>query len=87
MQCKKKHSLFLARYVGAITTTSYGFSLKRMVGMGFVRKYADHTDDQGMLVEEVLDKDYVRSGKYEVEIAGQRYPVEVRKYRTNLGEF
>ena len=25
-----------------------------------------------------MDKDYVKSGKYEVEIAGVRYPVEVK---------
>lgn len=59
-------------YVGNVTTTSYGFSLKRMVGIGFVRKFAEDG------TEEVIDNSYVRSGKYEVEIAGARYPVELR---------
>ena len=53
--------------VGTVTTTSYGFSLKKHVALGFVHNYS-----------EPVTADWVKRGEYEMEIAGIRYPCKVR---------
>ncbi|XP_046665146.1 pyruvate dehydrogenase phosphatase regulatory subunit, mitochondrial isoform X1 [Homalodisca vitripennis] len=66
------------QYVGATTTTGYGFTLKRMVCLGFVQ----NLDAQGN--PQVVTNDYVMSGQYEVDIAGIRYPAKVGLHSPNL---
>ena len=61
------------RYVGSVTTTSYGFSLKKHVAIGFV-----HDFEADGVTKKVVSDDYVKSGDYEIEIAGIRYPAKVR---------
>jgi len=53
-------------YCGQTTTTSYGFTLKKQVCLGFVKNF-----DKNMKSHNVT-ADYVLSGDYEVEIAGIR---------------
>ncbi len=65
-------------YVGSITTASYGFSLRRMVAIGFVHHFAEELDEEGERVRLPVTKEWVKEGRYEVEIAGQRFPVEVK---------
>lgn len=60
------------KYVGSVTTASYGYSLKKHVAIGFVHNYGD--DGQRKLVT----ADYVKQGSYEIDIAGMRYPVTVK---------
>ncbi|MGH6954289.1 MAG: aminomethyltransferase family protein, partial [Alphaproteobacteria bacterium] len=48
--------------VGRITSGSYGHTLGRAVGMGYVRS------------ESGVDAAFVRAGRFEVEIAGARHP-------------
>ncbi len=59
-------------YVGSVTTTSYGFSLKKHVAIGFVHRFGD----DGEKLE--VTADYVRKGAYELEIAGIRYPCKAK---------
>ncbi|CAH0385101.1 unnamed protein product [Bemisia tabaci] len=59
------------RYVGATTTTGYGYTFKQLVCLGFVRNF----DDQG--VRQRVTNDYILSGSYEVDIGGIRYPAKV----------
>jgi len=55
-------------YCGSATTTSYGFSLRRMLAMGFIKRQ----DGQA------VDRQWVESGRYEMEIAGRRFPRSVK---------
>ncbi len=60
-------------YVGSVTTTSYGFSLKKHVAIGAVHKFSPEDGSKMPFKQE-----YVNSGDYEIEIAGMRYPAKVR---------
>jgi pyruvate dehydrogenase phosphatase regulatory subunit len=66
------------KYVGATTTTSYGFTFKKQVCLGFVQ----NLDKNGNALP--LTNEYVLSGEYEVEIAGIRYPAKVNINSPNL---
>lgn len=59
------------KIVGITSTTCYGFTLGKQVCLG----YMQCLDDNG--VPQVVTNDYVVSGYYEVEIAGQRFPAKV----------
>jgi len=58
-------------HVGVTTTTGYGYTLKKLVCLGFIR----HFNEAGEMIP--VDYDYVLSGTYEVDIAGIRYPASV----------
>ncbi len=66
------------RYCGSITTCSYGFSLRRMVGIGFVHNFAEEESDRGDRIRLPVTKEWVLEGRYEVEIAGQRFSAECK---------
>ncbi|MFA5121225.1 FAD-dependent oxidoreductase [Zavarzinia sp.] len=51
--------------VGWLTSGGYGYTLGLAVGYGYVRNPAG------------VDADYVLTGRYELEIAGERFPAEV----------
>jgi 4-methylaminobutanoate oxidase (formaldehyde-forming) len=53
--------------VGRITSGMYGHTLDASLGMGYVG------DADGG----VVDRDYVLSGRYEIEVAGERVPADV----------
>lgn len=50
--------------VGYLQTGSYGFTLGGAMGMGFVEN------------EEGATTDFIKSGKYEIDIAGERFPAK-----------
>ncbi len=66
------------RFVGTITTTSFGFSLRKHVALGFVKNHDDNGEVQ------VVTSDWVRKGSYEIEIAGQRFPATVRFFPVKI---
>ena len=51
--------------VGRTTSGSYGHALGRAVGMGYVEKGG-----------EVVDRDWLLGGRYEIEVAGKRIPAQ-----------
>jgi sarcosine dehydrogenase len=51
--------------VGWLTSGGYGYTIERSIGYGYVRNPAGVTTD------------YVTTGSYELEVAGQRVPAEV----------
>ncbi|XP_065214392.1 pyruvate dehydrogenase phosphatase regulatory subunit, mitochondrial [Planococcus citri] len=59
------------KYVGAVTTTSYGFTFKKQVCLGFIQNL--DSNKRPLMVS----NDYVLSGTYEVDIAGVRYSAKV----------
>lgn len=65
-------------YAGQTTTTSYGFTFKRQVCLGFVQNL------NGDGIPERVTNDYVLNGDYEVEIAGIRYHAKVNLHSPNL---
>ena len=50
---------------GWLTSGGYGHTLGKSIGMGYVR------------ASEVIDRDYVLDGTYELEVATERVPAEV----------
>ena len=50
--------------VGWLTSAGYGYTLGKSIGYGYVRNEAG------------VDADYVMSGSYELEVAGERVPAE-----------
>lgn len=65
-------------FCGMTTTTSYGFTFKKQVCLGFVQNFDDDGERQ------IVSNDYVLNGDYEVEIAGIRYPAKVNLHSPNL---
>ena len=57
---------------GTVTTASFGFSLGKHIALGFVQD----KDEQGEA--RFIGQDFVKSGDFEVEIAGMRYPAQCR---------
>ncbi|CAB4067890.1 PDPR [Lepeophtheirus salmonis] len=57
------------KFVGTVTTSSFGFSLKRHVVLGFL-----HHDDGKSLVTQ----QWIREGNYEIDIAGRLFPAHVK---------
>ena len=51
--------------VGWLTSGGYGYTIGKAIGYGYVRR------DAG------VDRAFVLSGRYELEIAGERFPAEV----------
>ncbi|KAK9499297.1 hypothetical protein O3M35_002353 [Rhynocoris fuscipes] len=66
------------KYVGATTTTGYGFTFKQQVCLGFIQNFDDHGRPQR------VTNDYVLSGNYEVDIGGILYPAKVHLHSPNL---
>ncbi|XP_021921510.1 pyruvate dehydrogenase phosphatase regulatory subunit, mitochondrial isoform X2 [Zootermopsis nevadensis] len=66
------------KYVGATTTTGYGFTFKKQVCLGFVQNF----DDKG--TTQVVTPEFVTTGSYEVDVAGMRFPAKVNLHSPNL---
>ncbi|KAF4522257.1 hypothetical protein B566_EDAN011953 [Ephemera danica] len=66
------------RYVGATTTTGYGFTLGKQVCLGFVQ----NLDENGN--PDIVTTEYVQSGDYQVDIAGVRYEAKVNLHSPTL---
>ncbi len=60
------------KFVGAITTCSFGFSLKKHVGLGYIANPIEHGTLERVTIQ------YVKTGDYEIEIAGRRFRVKAR---------
>ncbi|XP_026736491.1 pyruvate dehydrogenase phosphatase regulatory subunit, mitochondrial [Trichoplusia ni] len=65
-------------YCGQTTTTSYGFTFKKQVCLGFV----ENLDDEG--VPQRITDDFVLNGHYEIDIAGIRYAAKLNLHSPNL---
>lgn len=65
-------------YCGQTTTTSYGFTFKKQVCLGFV----ENLDANGDL--QPITTDYVLGGQYEIDIAGIRYAAKLNLHSPNL---
>ena len=50
---------------GWLSSAGYGHTVQKSIGMGYVRS------------AEIIDKDYVLSGEYELEVATQRLKADV----------
>ncbi|MCL4123272.1 UNVERIFIED_CONTAM: hypothetical protein GTU68_015012 [Idotea baltica] len=55
------------KFVGVTTTTGYGFTLQKIVCLGFIR----NVNSSG--VHETVTSEYVMDGEYEVDIAGIKF--------------
>ncbi|KAJ0184007.1 hypothetical protein K1T71_000430 [Dendrolimus kikuchii] len=65
-------------YCGQTTTTSYGFTFKKQVCLGFV----ENLDING--ITQPVTNDYVLSGHYEIDIGGIKYAAKVNLHSPNL---
>jgi pyruvate dehydrogenase phosphatase regulatory subunit len=59
--------------VGNVTTTSYGFSLGKQICLGFVHDRCPSTGER-----KIVTPEFVKTGIFEVDIAGIMYPATVR---------
>ena len=60
------------KFCGTVTTCSYGFSLGKHVCLGFVQDFG--ADGEA----EIIGQEWVKSGNFEVDIFGVRYPAQCR---------
>lgn len=72
------------QYVGNVTCSTYGYTLKQIVCLGFISNGSD--SDQPITVDYISDKD----AHYEIVIGDRRYPAHASAYppkieATNLG--
>ncbi|XP_070545509.1 pyruvate dehydrogenase phosphatase regulatory subunit, mitochondrial-like [Ptychodera flava] len=63
------------QFTGMTTSTGYGFTLDKMVCIGWVSNVNPKTGQHN-----VVPNEYVTSGSYEIEIIGTRYPARARLY-------
>ncbi|CAL1294307.1 unnamed protein product [Larinioides sclopetarius] len=63
---------------GLTTTCGYGFTLKKMVCVGFVQ----NLDENG--VPQVVTNDYLLKSDFEVDICGTKFPAKVNIHSPNL---
>ncbi|XP_060599081.1 pyruvate dehydrogenase phosphatase regulatory subunit, mitochondrial-like isoform X1 [Ruditapes philippinarum] len=66
------------KLVGLTTSSAYGFTLDRFVCLGYI----NHLDDNGKPVITKRIHDYIKdpTARYEIDVAGTRYPVQVGIY-------
>ncbi|GBN38008.1 Pyruvate dehydrogenase phosphatase regulatory subunit, mitochondrial [Araneus ventricosus] len=60
------------RYVGKTTSSGYGFTLQRVVCLGFVHNYDEKTGEPQVVPSEFISND----AHFEIEIAGKRFPAK-----------
>lgn len=60
------------KFIGSVTTCSFGFSLKKHVGLGYVTNPGEDGNSERVTIQ------YIKSGAYEIEIAGRRFQVKAR---------
>jgi len=60
------------QYVGKTTSSGYGFTLERVVCLGFVHNYDDATKEAQVVTSEFV----TNNANFEIEIAGIRYPAK-----------
>ena len=62
------------KYAGSITSSGYGFKLKRMMCLGFIRDY----DNDGNRIMHKDLKDFIldKGAKYEIAVGNKRYEAE-----------
>ena len=61
-------------FVGTITTCSFGFSLQKHVGLGYVT----NPDSENEGVFDNTTPKQIKLGNYQIEIAGRRFEMKVR---------
>ena len=62
------------KIVGYITSSAFGYSIGRPVGMGVINNPSGAVIDQRRLP---VDKDYILNADYHINIAGVLYPATV----------
>ncbi|KAG8198498.1 hypothetical protein JTE90_017364 [Oedothorax gibbosus] len=60
------------RFVGKTTSSGYGFTLERVICLGFIHDYDEKTGEPKIVSTEFLSGD----ANFEIEIAGKRYPAK-----------
>ncbi|XP_013416036.1 pyruvate dehydrogenase phosphatase regulatory subunit, mitochondrial isoform X2 [Lingula anatina] len=62
------------KFAGMTTSAAYGFSLESHICLGYVQDFTDNTGNRNIINENwVMDP----NAKYEIDIAGRRFPVKV----------
>lgn len=66
------------KFAGIVSSSGYGFTLDKMICLGFVRDYGENDERiiHKNMHEFILDK----NAKYEIAIAGRMFPAEVRLF-------
>lgn len=63
------------RVCGYLTSVSFGHTVGRCVGLGYVRKCVNR--DQGSQEDCLVTPEWMKAGHYEIEIASKRVPASV----------
>ncbi|CAH1780294.1 unnamed protein product [Owenia fusiformis] len=67
-------------YCGTVTSSGYGYTLEKLICLGFVHSYNQETKK-----EELITNDFImRDAKFEIDIAGKRYPLKANIYPPTL---
>jgi len=67
------------RFAGSVTTAAYGFSINKHVCLGFIHNYRNGNDtEEGGDGDGLVTSQWVKSGQYEIEIGGLRFPVTAK---------
>lgn len=66
------------KFAGKITSSAYGFTLEKMICLGFVREYDQH--DKRIIHKNMNEFILDKNAKYEIAIAGRKFPAEIRLY-------
>lgn len=70
-------------YVGTITSAGYGFAIDKLIGLGFINRPNNENYDNN---KNIVTTDYIMdpSAYYEIDIAGQRFPVRPNVHALSL---
>ena len=69
------------KFCGTTTSTAYGFTLDRHVCLGYVRDIDESTGEERYVNNEFV---LARDAKYEIDIAGERFPLKANIYPPKL---
>lgn len=70
------------KFVGTTTTSGFGFTLDRMICLGFVKDF----DEKGKPIVRKKFNEYImdKNAKFEIGIAGKKFPAKVSIYTPSL---
>lgn len=68
------------KFVGTATSTAYGFTLDRQVVLGYVSDFDETTGESRYITTDFI----LKNARYEVDIAGQKFPAKVNIYPPTL---
>ncbi|XP_054719909.1 pyruvate dehydrogenase phosphatase regulatory subunit, mitochondrial-like [Uloborus diversus] len=68
------------KFAGLTTNAGYGFTLKKMICLGYIKNIDENGEPQ------VITNDFILKSSFEVDICGRKFPAKVNIHSPNLSQ-